>query len=87
VGDTIGRSISGALALRLGSGWLRLFALIIIVLINVHMTGSWLVMFRALSALSTLRALNTLLLWRLRHARQWWLCCHGGKRWWVVSSL
>jgi hypothetical protein len=88
MGDTIGGSASRALALRLGRSWLCFFTLVIIVLININVTCSRLVMLRALGTL--LRAfgtLSTLLLRRLRHARQWWLSCHGwqGRR--VVSSL
>jgi hypothetical protein len=73
--NAVGGSIAGATALRLGRIGLRIVALIIVVLIHIHVSSSRFVMLRSL------------LLWCLRHARQWSRSCHRRKRRRMVSSL
>ena len=63
-------------AIRLWRVRLCIISFVIIILINIHVTGSRLVMLRAL------------LLGCLRHARQRsWCCTHWRKRGWMVGSL
>jgi hypothetical protein len=84
VRDAVCSSIAGTPALRLGRSRLCFLAFVIIVFVNVHMTSSWLVVFRAFRAFDTL---SPFLLWCLRHTGQRWLGSHRWQRWWVVSSL
>jgi len=43
----IGRRVTRALALSFSHGWLGILALVVIVLIHIHVTGSWFVMLRS----------------------------------------